>query len=91
MKICVVVSNVRTALSRGVPQGWDVDAGPPAGAAAVIEPALLVSLTAPKPCARHFRGAHHWLGGRFVPPTLARQLRLALPPFPGAAQAVRLR
>jgi NAD(P)H-hydrate epimerase len=29
---------------------------------------MLVSLTTPKLCARQFAGAHHYLGGRFVPP-----------------------
>lgn len=33
-----------------------------------LRPDLLISLTAPKLCARYFRGRHHFLGGRFVTP-----------------------
>lgn len=47
--------------------------------------------TAPKPCALGFSGAHHFLGGRFVPPAVAARFGIdALPPFPGVAQCVRL-
>jgi hypothetical protein len=35
-----------------------------------LRPDMLVSLTAPKKCARHFRGRFHYLGGRFVPPAI---------------------
>jgi NAD(P)H-hydrate epimerase len=51
---------------------------------------MLVSLTAPKRCARGFQGRHHYLGGRFVPPSIADKFGLRLPPYPGAAQCVRL-
>lgn len=33
-----------------------------------LRPDMLVSLTAPKLCAKQFAGSHHYLGGRFVPP-----------------------
>jgi NAD(P)H-hydrate epimerase len=37
------------------------------------------------------QGAHHYLGGRFVPPAVRDAFGLAaLPRFPGAAQCVRL-
>lgn len=50
--------------------GWDVENGPPAedSGVAAIEPCALISLTAPKLCAKHFKGKYHFLGGRFVPP-----------------------
>ena len=32
---------------------------------------MLISLTAPKKGAKGFDGAHHYLGGRFVPPEIA--------------------
>ena len=71
-----------------VPSGWDVDADDlPAGG---LRPDLLVSLTAPKLCARAFRG-RHWLGGRFVPPAIRERFALhGLPPFPGGSQTVEL-
>jgi NAD(P)H-hydrate epimerase len=53
-----------------VPSGWDVDAGDvaPPERGGGLRPSLLVSLTAPKPCALAFDGPHHWLGGRFLSP-----------------------
>ncbi|GFR51649.1 hypothetical protein Agub_g14081 [Astrephomene gubernaculifera] len=78
-------------VSVDVPSGWHVEGGdselPPGGA---LQPDMLVSLTAPKLCARYFKGAHHYLGGRFVPPPLAQRFQLRLPPYPGAAMCVRI-
>ncbi|KAL6748366.1 pyridoxamine 5'-phosphate oxidase [Haematococcus lacustris] len=75
-------------LSVDVPSGWDVDAGDLTGGG--VRPHTLVSLTAPKGCARHFQGVAHFLGGRFVPPALRQRFSLQLPPFPGSSQVVRL-
>ena len=71
-----------------IPSGWDVERGPPTGLG--LLPELLVSLTAPKLCAQHFKGKWHYLGGRFVPKSLEEKYRLALPPFPGTDCVVRL-
>lgn len=35
-----------------------------------LQPDMLVSLTAPKKGAKDFKGAHHYLGGRFIPPAI---------------------
>ena len=51
---------------------------------------MLVSLTAPKRCATHFRGSAHYLGGRFVPPPIAAKYGFTQPLFPGASQVVLL-
>ena len=51
---------------------------------------MLISLTTPKIGARNFGGKHHYLGGRFVPPAITEKYSLRLPPYPGAAQCVRL-
>ncbi|KAJ8273624.1 hypothetical protein GJAV_G00103730 [Gymnothorax javanicus] len=61
-----------------IPSGWDVEKGNPDG----IQPDLLISLTAPKQAAVHFRGHYHFLGGRFVPPALERKYQLNLPLYP---------
>ena len=71
-----------------VPSGWHVEAGDESGQG--LRPDMLVSLTAPKLCARHFQGAHHYLGGRFVPPAIRDKYRLRLPPYPGTSQCVRI-
>ena len=76
-------------VSVDIPSGWDVEAGP--GDADALQPDVLVSLTMPKKCAAHFRGAGgHYLGGRFVPPALAKKYGFVQPPFPGTDQFVKL-
>jgi NAD(P)H-hydrate epimerase len=47
-----------------IPSGWDVENGPQEGC--IEDPEVLISLTAPKLCAKHFKG-RHFIGGRFVP------------------------
>ena len=71
-----------------VPSGWDVEQGDVANSG--LLPSMLVSLTAPKLCARFFTGDHHYLGGRFVPPEIIEKYGLNLPPYPGSSQCVRL-
>ena len=74
-----------------IPSGWDVEEGDVAGAAGEsIQPDMLISLTAPKLCAKRFEGRHHYLGGRFVPPEIVRKYQLSLPEYPGTAQCVRI-
>ena len=45
----------------------------------------------PKPCSEHFQGLHHYLGGRFLPRSLAEEYGLTIPTYPGSAQCVALR
>ncbi|CAB0014128.1 unnamed protein product [Nesidiocoris tenuis] len=71
-----------------IPSGWDVEKGKPDDG---IEPELLVSLTAPKMCAKSFTGKYHFLGGRFVPPSLEEKFDLNLPLFPGMDKIVPLK
>ncbi|CAK9081050.1 unnamed protein product [Durusdinium trenchii] len=75
-------------LSVDIPSGWDVEKGPPTEGPA-LQPGLLISLTAPKMCAAHFKG-RHFLGGRFVPPGILEKYRLKLPEYPGVSQVVEL-
>jgi NAD(P)H-hydrate epimerase len=76
-------------ISVDIPSGWDVNEGPPKDEATpVLEPDCLISLTAPKHCAKHFKGKSHWLGGRFVPESLAKRFNLSFPPYPGTEQCV---
>lgn len=64
-------SDIPPIVSIDIPSGWDVDSGPPSLNA--LQPQMLVSLTAPKPCARIFAqtGKAHYLGGRFIGPKFA--------------------
>jgi len=44
--------------------------------AKMLDPDVLISLTAPKRCSRWFRGRGHYVVQRFVPPELLRKYRL---------------
>lgn len=70
-----------------IPSGWDVEMGDPGNG---LKPAMLISLTAPKKCAQTFKGRYHYLGGRFLPPSLASEFNIMLPCYPGTEQCVEL-
>nr|CAG4643414.1 EOG090X0AXR [Ilyocryptus agilis] len=72
-----------------IPSGWDVENGP-VDPKLSLDPEMLVSLTAPKMCARYFKGKFHYLGGRFVPQKLVDEYKLNLPPYPSTSCCVRL-
>ncbi|XP_050157630.1 pyridoxine/pyridoxamine 5'-phosphate oxidase 1, chloroplastic-like isoform X1 [Malus sylvestris] len=74
-------------VSIDIPSGWHVEGD---GGIEGIKPDMLVSLTAPKLCAKKFFGPHHFLGGRFVPPSIADKYKLRLPPYPGTSMCVRI-
>jgi len=68
------------------PSSWDIENGPPkSGLGSNFNPAVLVSLTAPKPLAKHFSG-RHFVGGRFVPPAVARKYDFEVPQYEGIDQ-----
>ncbi|KAI8380433.1 YjeF N-terminal domain-containing protein [Choanephora cucurbitarum] len=75
-------------VSVDIPSGWDVEEGPTE--AVKFQPEIMVSLTAPKPCIKHFKGKKHFLGGRFVPPSLAKKFNFEVPSYPGVDQVVEL-
>ncbi|GFP98471.1 pyridoxine/pyridoxamine 5'-phosphate oxidase 1 chloroplastic [Phtheirospermum japonicum] len=75
-------------VSVDIPSGWHVEEGDLSGKG--IKPHMLVSLTAPKLCAKRFSGPHHFLGGRFVPPSIAEKFNLDLPDYPGTSMCVRI-
>ncbi|KAL7250641.1 hypothetical protein ACSBR1_012626 [Camellia fascicularis] len=74
-------------VSTDIPSGWHVEEGDISGEG--IKPDM-VSLTAPKLCAKRFCGPHHFLGGRFVPPSIVDKYKLQLPPYPGTSMCVRI-
>ncbi len=76
-------------LAIDIPSGWDVEKGDIRQTG--FMPEVLVSLTAPKLCAKHFTRGTHFLGGRFVPPKMAAEYMLNLPPYPGSSQIVQLK
>jgi NAD(P)H-hydrate epimerase len=70
-----------------IPTGWDVEKGDPEKQ--FFSPDTLVSLTAPKLCAQTFKG-RHFIGGRFVPPSLAKKFDLQIPQYPEGDQVVQV-
>ncbi|RWS15834.1 yjeF N-terminal domain-containing protein-like protein [Dinothrombium tinctorium] len=78
-------------ISVDIPSGWNVETGPPTdGETPVLNPECLISLTAPKLCASQFNGRFHWLGGRFVPPTIIKKYEINIPSYPDADQCLLL-
>lgn len=66
--------------------GWDVEAGSSGG----ISPDVLVSLSAPKQCARRFLGRQHFVAGRFLPYDVQKKFELNPPKYPGTECVVAL-
>ncbi|KAL3639529.1 Pyridoxine/pyridoxamine 5'-phosphate oxidase 1, chloroplastic [Castilleja foliolosa] len=75
-------------VSVDIPSGWHVEDGDLSGEG--IKPDMLVSITAPKLCAKTFRGPYHFVGGRFVPPSIVEKYKLKLPTYPGASMCVQI-
>lgn len=73
-----------------IPSGWDVERGPELNRA--LNPALLISLSAPKMCAKPelIKNARHFLGGRFLPPGILQKYNLTLPSYSEQEQVVEL-
>jgi len=73
-----------------VPSSWDVEHGPPeSGLGSTFKPAVLVSLSAPKPLVKFFSGKH-FLGGRFVSPVIARKYGFEVPQYQGIDQIAEI-
>ncbi|KAL7692694.1 putative YjeF domain-containing protein [Plasmopara halstedii] len=77
-------------VSIDIPSGWHVEKGNEDGTG--LDPHMLISLTAPKLCAQYFTGSDkvHYIGGRFLPRSLADEFQLELPKYPGVEQCVKL-
>jgi len=84
-KILERLNKARVPLaSIDIPSGWDVEKGNVSGKG--LTPEFLISLTAPKKCARFFKGRHHFVGGRFMPPKLAAEYGLEVGNYEGGKQ-----
>ena len=77
-------------LSVDAPSSWSIEDGPPdSGPGSKFQPQTLISLTAPKPLVKHFKG-RHFIGGRFLPTEVARKYDLEEPPYEGIDQIVEV-
>lgn len=81
-------SSSASVVSVDIPSGWDVELGDIHSTD--LRPDMLVSLTAPKLCAKSFDGRYHYLGGRFIPPQIVEKYGLKLPHYPSTAQCVKI-
>lgn len=69
------------------PSSWDVEGGPQdEGLGSKYMPDYLISLTAPKPCVKYYRGKRHFIGGRFLGEDLAKKYGLDIPKYEGVDQ-----
>ncbi|KAI0848512.1 YjeF N-terminal domain-like protein [Daldinia vernicosa] len=72
------------------PSSWNIETGPPeSGLGSKFHPNFLISLTAPKPLVKYFKG-RHFVGGRFVSPAIARKYDFEVPEYPGIDQIVEV-
>ncbi|KAH8722002.1 NAD(P)H-hydrate epimerase [Ilyonectria robusta] len=77
-------------MSVDAPSSWDIENGPPqSGLGSSFMPTALVSLTAPKPLVKHFKG-RHFVGGRFVSPSIAKKYNFEVPEYEGIDQVVEV-
>lgn len=79
-----------TVTSVDAPSSWNIESGPPeSGPGSSFQPTALVSLTAPKPLVKYLKG-RHFIGGRFLPPSVAEKYDLDIPPYSGIDQIVEV-
>ncbi|RAH75309.1 NADHX epimerase [Aspergillus aculeatinus CBS 121060] len=77
-------------LSVDAPSSWDIESGPPRdGPGAKFMPEALISLTAPKPCVKFYRG-RHFVGGRFLTRGIAEKYGLDVPDYQGVDQVLEV-
>ncbi|KAG5999459.1 hypothetical protein E4U54_001834 [Claviceps lovelessii] len=72
------------------PSSWHIENGPPeSGLGSSFMPMALVSLTAPKPLVKYFKG-RHFIGGRFLAPSMATKYDIDVPEYVGVDQIVEV-
>jgi NAD(P)H-hydrate epimerase len=79
----------KPVLSVDSPSCWHVEQGPPKEGelGAKFMPAYLISLTAPKPSIKYYKGTH-FVGGRFLSKEMAQKYDLTVPDYRGVDQIV---
>lgn len=71
-------------VSVDIPSSWDVDLGNTLNA---FTPEVLISLSAAKKGVKEFKGKH-FIGGRFIPPSVITKFDLGIPRYLGDSQIV---
>lgn len=75
-------------ISVDIPSGWNVNEGDVDDIGFI--PDVVISLTAPKLCIQQFINGRHFIGGRFLPDTLATKYNIKMPPYPGVSQVMEI-
>jgi NAD(P)H-hydrate epimerase len=77
-------------LAVDAPSSWNIEDGPPGdGPGRDYQPHALISLTAPKPLTKWYKG-RHFVGGRFVGKEIAEKFGFDIPPYKGSDQVVEV-
>jgi NAD(P)H-hydrate epimerase len=77
-------------LAVDAPSSWNIEEGPPSdGPGKGYNPDALISLTAPKPLVKWFKG-RHFVGGRFVSEEIAEKYGFDIPSYKGSDQVVEV-
>ncbi|KAF2717355.1 YjeF N-terminal domain-like protein [Polychaeton citri CBS 116435] len=77
-------------LAVDAPSSWNIEEGPPSdGPGKDYQPGALISLTAPKPLVKWFKG-RHFIGGRFIAQEVAEKYGFDVPPYQGSDQIVEI-
>jgi len=88
--IIALQETILPVTSVDAPSSWNIEEGPPlSGPGATFMPTTLISLTAPKPLVKYFKG-RHFIGGRFVSPDIKKKYYLELPEYEGIDQIVEV-
>jgi NAD(P)H-hydrate epimerase len=88
--IKALAENKKPVLAVDAPSSWNIDYGPPSdGPGQGYQPDALISLTAPKPLVKWFKG-RHFVGGRFVSKEIAEKYGFDVPPYQGSDQIVEI-
>lgn len=83
-----IIESSKPVLAVDIPSSWDVAGGPPEEGLVGHEfmPEYLISLTAAKPCVKHYKGKRHFIGGRFLSQDVANKFGLDVPDYQGVDQ-----
>ncbi|TKX24955.1 NAD(P)H-hydrate epimerase [Elsinoe australis] len=80
----------KKVLAVDAPSSWNIEGGPPErGPGSGYMPDALISLTAPKPLVKWFKG-RHFVGGRFLSRDVAEKYGIDVPEYKGVEQVVEV-
>lgn len=80
----------KKVLAVDAPSSWNIEGGPPeSGPGSGYMPDALISLTAPKPLVKWFKG-RHFVGGRFLSRVVAEKYGIDVPEYKGVEQVVEV-